>query len=132
MVADMAADMEVHMVADMEVDNVAAKLPTRIFLLFLADMLLRMVANKVAGMIVLGWNVVRQGGRHGGWHGGRQKRLFSADMEVDMVADKEVDKVADMVDGHRCWLIGPNLFRPQPYLAGASSKPCEFIHCCII
>ena len=99
--------MKVHMVADMEVDNVAAKLPTRIFLLFLADMLLRMVANKVAGMIVLGWNVVRQGGRHGGWHGGRQKRLFSADMEVDMVADKEVDKVADMVDGQN--FFDPNL-----------------------
>ena len=28
-------------------------------------------------------------------------------MDLDMVADKEVDKVADMVSGHRCWLIGP-------------------------
>ena len=38
-------------------------------------------------------------------------------MEVEMVADKEVDKVADkvadMVAGHRCWLIGPKLFRPE-------------------
>ena len=39
-------------------------------------------------------------------------------MEVEMVADKEVDKVADkvadMVAGHRCWLIGPKLFLPEP------------------
>merc|ERR1712141_877169 len=45
-------------------------------------------------------------------------------MVADMVADKEVDKVANMVTGHRYWLIGPTLFRPKPYV---SSKLCEFI-----
>ena len=58
----------------------------------------------------------------------KQKNIL-ADMELDMEADKEVDKVADMVAGHGCWLIGPKLFRPEPYLALAcsSSKLCEFI-----
>ena len=42
------------------------------------------------------------------------KKMFLADMELDMVADKEVDKVAGMVAGHGCWLIGPELFRPKP------------------
>ena len=44
-----------------------------------------------------------------------------------MVADKEVDKVDDMVAGHGCWLIGPKLFRPEPYLICVSSEICEFI-----
>ena len=48
-----------------------------------------------------------------------------ADMKVNMVADKEVDKLADMVAGHGCWLIGPELFRPKPWV---SSKLCEFIY----
>ena len=30
--------------------------------------------------------------------------------------------------GHRGWLIGPKLFRPEAYLACVSSKHCEFIH----
>ena len=33
------------------------------------------------------------------------KKMFLADMELDMVADKEVDKVANMVAGHGCWLL---------------------------
>ena len=50
-------------------------------------------------------------------------------MELDMVADKEVDKVADMVAGHGCWLIGPKLFRPEPYPPTCvSSKLCECIY----
>ena len=77
MVADTAADMEVHLVADK-------------------------AANK-------------------------QKNIL-ADMELDMEEDKEVDKVADMVAGHGCWLIGPKLFRPEPYPPTCvSSKLCEFI-----
>ena len=45
-----------------------------------------------------------------------------------MVADKEVAKLADMVAGHGGWLIGPKLFRPEPYPpTGVSSKLCEFI-----
>ena len=64
---------------------------------------------------------------------------MGADMEVDKVADtmanmevhevdKEVDKLADMVAGYRCWLIGPKLFRPEPYPPTCvSSKLCEFI-----
>ena len=80
-------------------------------LLFLADMLLHMVANKMAGMeadiaankkiiffVVLGWHVVAHGGRHGGR---QKKKTILADMELDMVADKEVD-VADMLAGHGC------------------------------
>ena len=43
-------------------------------------------------------------------------------MDLDMVADKEVDKLADMVAGHGCWLIGPKLFRPKPYMTCVSSK----------
>ena len=44
------------------------------------------------------------------------------------LVDKEVDKVADMVAGHGCWLIGPKLFRPEPYPPICmSSKLCEFI-----
>ena len=39
---------------------------------------------------------------------------FLADMDLDMVADKGVDMLADMVTGHRCLLIGPTLFRPEP------------------
>ena len=50
-----------------------------------------------------------------------------AGMVADMVADKEVDQVADKVAGHGCWLIGPKLVRPKPYLTCVSSKPCEFI-----
>ena len=68
-----------------------------------------------------------------------------AEMEVQMVANIEVDKVADMVAdnkkkndidiyinmeiqfgervGHRDWLSGTKLFRPE---ACASSKLCEF------
>ena len=49
-------------------------------LLFLADMLLHMVANMGAD---------------------RRKKTILADMELDMVADKEVD-VADMLAGHGC------------------------------
>ena len=40
----------------------------------------------------------RLGGEQGGRHGGHY----------------EVDKLADMVAGHGCWLIGPQLFRPEP------------------
>ena len=51
-------------------------------------------------------------------------------MVADIVGDKEVDKVADMVGGHGCWLIGPKLFRPEPYPpTSVSSKLCEFIFC---
>ena len=64
-----------------------------------------------------------------------------ADIEVDMVSDMEVDMMADMVAnidiniyinmeiqfgervGHRDWLSGTKLFRPE---ACASSKLCEF------
>ena len=65
--------------------------------------------DKVAGMVakmaddkknVLDWHVVEHGGQHGVHHVSRQKKLFLADMELDIVADKEVDKVA-----------GPNLTR---------------------
>ena len=60
MVADMAANMEVHMVAD-----------KKRYFLFLADMLLHIVIGD------------RQGGRHGGRHGGRQQqKKFLADMET--------------------------------------------------
>ena len=38
---------------------------------------------------------------------GVDKKLFLADMELDMVTDKEVDKVANMVAGHGNWLMGP-------------------------
>ena len=39
----------------------------------------------------------------------------------------EVDKVADMVTGHRCWLIGPKLW-PEPYPPTCvPSELCEFI-----
>ena len=48
-------------------------------------------------------------------------------MVADMVADNEVDKVTDMVAGHGCWLIGPKLFRPEPYPACASFKLCKLI-----
>ena len=68
-----------------------------------------------------------------------------ADMEVDKVTDKLDDKVADRkrrrrknrhqhgnfqfdeIVGHRGWLIGSKLFRPEPYQACTSSKLCEFI-----
>ena len=57
----------------------------------------------------------------------KQKNIL-ADMELDMEEDKEVDKVADMVAGRGCWLIGPKLFRPEPYPPTCmSSKHCEFI-----
>ena len=47
---------------------------------------------------------------------------------ADMVADMEVHMVTDMVAGRGCWLIGPKLFRPEPYLLTCvSSKLCEFI-----
>ena len=75
-------------VADMVADTAADKKK-----LFLVDMLLHMVADKVPGIVanmaadnffvlffVLGWHVVadgnRQGGGHGGWHGSRQKKYF--------------------------------------------------------
>ena len=46
-----------------------------------------------------------------------------------MVADKEVAKLADMVAGHGGWLIGPKLFRPEPYPPTCvSSKLCKFIY----
>ena len=56
-------------------------------------------------------------------------------MELDMVTDMEVDIEVDMEKeiqfgervGHGGWLIGSKLFRPEPYLACASSKLCEFI-----
>ena len=51
-------------------------------------------------------------------------------MVTDMQADNEVDKVADIVagQGHGCCLIGPKLFRPEPYPPICmSSKLCEFI-----
>ena len=93
--------MEVHMVADMEVDKVG------------------------------------QGSPHGGRHGGRKKNLFFflADMFLqmvngmvaNMVGDKEVDKVADMVGGHGCWLIGPKLFRPEPYPPTSVSLQIYFL-----
>ena len=73
--------------------------------MFLADMLLHMVSNKVAGMVFdMGAGMVANMG---------VKKLFLACMEL---ADKEVDKVADMVAGHGCWLIGPKLFRPEPLI----------------
>ena len=51
-----------------------------------------------------------------------------AGMVADMEADKEVAKLADMVAGHGGWLIGPKLFRPEPYPPTCvSSKLCEFI-----
>ena len=52
MVADMAADMEVHLVAYMEVDKVADIVSDKKNILTkLADMLLYMVADKVADMV---------------------------------------------------------------------------------
>ena len=40
----------------------------------------------------------------------------------------EFNMGADMVAGHGGWLIGPKLFRPEPYLLTCvSSKLCEFI-----
>ena len=52
-----------------------------------------------------------------------------AGMVADMEADKEVAKLADMVAGHGGWLIGPKLFRPEPYPPTCvSSKFCEFIY----
>ena len=44
-----------------------------------------------------------------------------------MVGDKEVDKVADMVGGHGCWLIGPKLFRPEPYPPTSVSLKINFL-----
>ena len=95
-------------------------------LLFLADMLLHMVANKMAGMeadiaankkiiffLFLADMLLHMVADMGA---DRKKKTILADMELDMVADKEVDKVADMVAGHACWLIGPKLFRPEPDL----------------
>ena len=58
---------------------------------------------------------------------GSTKKLFLADMELDMVTDKEVDKVANMVAGYGNWLIGPKLFRPEAYPACTFSNLCEFI-----
>ena len=53
---------------------------------------------------------------------------MGAGMVADMEADKEVAKLADMVAGHGGRLIGPKLFRPEPYLLTCvSSKLCEFI-----
>ena len=52
-----------------------------------------------------------------------KKKLFLTDMLLHTV----VDKVVGMVAGHGCWLIGPKLFRPKPYLTCVSSRPCEFI-----
>ena len=66
----------------------------------------KLEVDKVAGMvakmaddkkIVLDWHVVEHGGQHGVHHVSRQKKLFLADMELDMVADMEVDKVAAMI-----------------------------------
>ena len=54
------------------------------------------------------------------------KKKILADMDLDMVADKEVDQVADKVAGHGCWLIGPKLFRPKPYLTCVSSRQIYF------
>ena len=54
MVADTAADKEVHMVADMEVDKVAdtvADMMADKKKLFLTDMLLHTVVDKVVGMV---------------------------------------------------------------------------------
>ena len=68
MVADTAADMKVHMVAGMEVDKVVDKKRKKKMLF--ADMLLHMVADKVAGMV--------------------------ADMGAGMVADKVAGMVTDM------------------------------------
>ena len=56
-------------------------------------------------------------------------------MVAYMVANMEVDKVLDVNMeiqfcervGHGGWLIGPKLFRPEAYLACASSKFSEFI-----
>ena len=40
----------------------------------------------------------------------------------------EFNMGADMVAGHGGWLIGPKLFRPEPYPPTCvSSKLCEFI-----
>ena len=36
---------------------------------------------------------------------GADKKMFVADMELDMVSDK--------VAGHRCWFMGPNFFGPN-------------------
>ena len=53
---------------------------------------------------------------------------MGAGMVADMEADKEVAKLADMVAGHGGWLIGPKLFRPEPYPPTCvSSKLCKFI-----
>ena len=80
-------------------------------------------------------------------------------MEVDKVGDMVADMFADIVAkrgtyvgkkkkgtqfgkkkkrgtqfgervGHRGWLIGPKLFRPEPYPTCVSSKLCEFILPC--
>ena len=40
--------------------------------------------------------------------------------------DKEADKVADIMAGHRCWLIGSKFFRPKAYPNCVSLKLCEF------
>ena len=51
---------------------------------------------------------------------------MGADKKI--LADMEVAKLANMVAGHGGWLIGPKLFRPEPYPPTCvSSKLCEFI-----
>ena len=49
-------------------------------------------------------------------------------MDLDMVADKEVDKLADMVVGHGCWLIDPNLNTRLVFLLSFASlfNSCYF------
>ena len=64
-------------------------------------------------------------------------------MKVDMDADVVVDEVANMLANmevdictrwptwwptSRGWLIGPKLFRPEPYQTRMSSKFCEFLY----
>ena len=78
MVADTAADMEVHMVADTKVDKVA-------------DIVAHMTVDNFCFVFVLGWHVVAHVGRHGG----RQKKMFLADMVLHMLADKVAGMVAD-------------------------------------
>ena len=79
-------------------------------LLFLADMLLHMVANKMAGMeadiaankkIIFLLFLADMLLHMVADMGADRKKTILADMELDMVADKEVD-VADMLAGHGC------------------------------
>ena len=99
----------------------------------IADMGAGMVADKVAGMVAdmaadkkncswltfccTWWPAWSPTWGPAWWlTWGPTKKKLLADMEFDMVANKEVAKLADMVvSGHVGWVIGPKLFRPEPY-----------------